>query len=207
MFLALDNIEAVAGGAKERSAEEGGATELIERCRSGEAAAYETLYRLYFPTVYRWIFRLGGAEADVEDICHDVFLVVFRNIRHFRGDSRFSSWLYGITKKTVSYHFRKKRMLEFFGFGEKMNDEEIPSSHKSPLQSAEERDATTKLYALLEKLPPNQREVFILFELEEMSGEEISSLLKVNINTVFARLFHARKKLRAMASRRFKSEL
>lgn len=176
---------------------------LVERCREGETEAFDELYRFCFTRVYRWTCKLAGNGADVEDLCQDVFLVVFKNIGDFRGDARFTSWLYGITKNTVKYHFRKKRILDFFGIGKGELSDDSPSLHKSPLQSAEEREATDCLYSLLDKLPATQKEAFVLFELEEMSGEEISELLNVNINTVFARLFHARKKLRKIAEKQF----
>ena len=202
MIVIGETGQRAALGVKLAEGEKEALRELLERCRSGETGAMEELYRRYFPTVYRWAFRLAGPGADMEDICHEVFIAVYSNLKNFKGDSSFSTWLYGVTRYTISYYLRKKKILKFFNFGGDSREEEIPSLHKSPLQSAEEREATQAIYDILDKLPKDQREVFVLFELEEMTGEEISELLGVNVNTVFSKLYHARKKIRRIMEQR-----
>ena len=72
-------------------------------------ASFQEAYRDHAQTVARWARQLGGSDIDVEDVVQDVFLVVSRRLAGFRGEARFSSWLFEITRKTVANHRRRQR--------------------------------------------------------------------------------------------------
>jgi RNA polymerase sigma factor (sigma-70 family) len=156
-------------------------------------ASWEEAYRHYAQTVARWAWHLGGPEIEVEDAVQEIFLVVSRQFADFRGDARFSTWLYSITRKIVANHRNRHRWR--FWLGRKKHDELslLPSRLPDPLSHLEQEQARAIFYRLLRTLPEKYRSVLVLFELEEMSTQEIANLCESNVTTIKVRLHRAKK--------------
>jgi RNA polymerase sigma-70 factor (ECF subfamily) len=174
-----------------------GVPDVVRRCRAKDEAAWKELYDQNFSFVYRVARRLGTPEAEAEDVAHDVFVVVHRRLDQFQG-GRITTWLYRITANVVSDRHRKRRVRNAF---ESLKLWIGGQPEETPDRVAEKKSATAAVEKVLGRMSPKKREVFALFELEGLSGEEIAERIGCPVNTVWTRLFHARKEFVAVASR------
>ena len=153
----------------------------------------DVLYRAHASTVARWAAKLAGPCADVEDLVHEVFLVARRLLPEFRGDAKVTTWLYRITERVVLDNRRKDRFRRWFPLARQTEIEGAFSpSHLTPVDEVERRQSTETVYRILDRMPDKYRTVLILFELEELSGEDISALTGLKLATVWVHLHRAR---------------
>jgi len=155
----------------------------------------EAIYREHGATVARWVVRLGGPRFDAEDAVQEVFAIVAERISEFRGDAKLRTWLYGITENVVSEQRRRARVRRWFSARATEAGEHVEASSPLAFEALERLQATRLLYAALDRMREPYRSALILFELEEMSGEEISELKRVKIATVWVWLHRARAQL------------
>lgn len=161
---------------------------VVERCRAEDAAAWRELYEANYGMVERTARRLGTPAEEIEDVVHEVFIVVHRRLDDFRG-GRLSTWLYRITANVVSDRHRRRRVRRAF---ESLRLWIGGQGAEAPDRVAEKASATRSVERILERMTPKKREVFALFELEGLSGEEIAERLGCPVGTVWTRLHHAR---------------
>lgn len=152
------------------------------------------MYRAHAAQVARWAARLGGPTLDAEDLVHEVFLTVHRLLPGLREPDKILPWLYRVTANVVRDRRRRerRRWLRTLLFGA-----EPPAPGPTPADCAERRQATERVYQVLDGLPERHRAVLILFELEGHKGEEIAELLGIPLSTVWVRLHRARAAFRA----------
>jgi len=180
------------------AAEMTGEGELLDRCRSGDVAAWRRLYDAHFDFVYRVARRLGTPVEELEDVCQETFLVAFRKLGQFR-EGKLSTWLYRIAANVASDRHRRRRVRRTFaalwgGGGEE-------TSSRTPEREYESAEAEALVSRILERMAPKKREVFALFEVEGLSGEEVAERVGCKVATVWTRLFHARKEFEALGAR------
>jgi RNA polymerase sigma-70 factor (ECF subfamily) len=169
---------------------------------SSPVPTLDALYRAHAGPVARWAARLGGPGYDVEDLVHEVFLVVRRRLPEFRGDAKLSTWLYRITLRVALQNRRKERFRRWFGGARRLEIEDaIAPSRLTPVDDLERRQDTEACYRILDGMPDKYRTVLILFELEELSGEEIAALTGLKLATVWVRLHRARARFLAEVRR------
>lgn len=163
--------------------------------RAGVAPSFEGLYHQWFRQVSRWVLALGTRPADYEDVVQEVFTVAYRRLAYFDG-SNVAGWLYQIARRKVR-DYRRLSWVQCVLTPEasKLIDN-APESGRGPLDALETKQRSELLNRRLEKLPPEQRAVFLLFELEGFSGHEIAERQQVPLNTVWIRLYTARRKLK-----------
>jgi RNA polymerase sigma-70 factor (ECF subfamily) len=150
------------------------------------------LYRTHAATVARWATRLGGPAVDAEDVVHEVFLVAHRRLREFRPDAKPSTWLFRTTDLIVRTHRRRARLRAWLRRSLAREDAGAPAAGVSPVEDLIERQRTRLVYRALDALGEKYRSVFVLFELEGLSGAEIATLTGINPSTVWVRLHRAR---------------
>lgn len=160
---------------------------------------FEELYETWVEHVARWVRALGGPQADREDLVQDVFLVAFRRLPDFDGRNP-AGWLYRIARRRVR-DFRRLRWFKHLVTGravfpDGMLQDGLAHTGASPAENLERKEASDLLERLLDDLNPEQRAAFVLFEVEGYAGHEIASLQGVPLNTVWARIHAARKKLK-----------
>jgi RNA polymerase sigma-70 factor, ECF subfamily len=178
-----------------------GTEEAFPAAEPMHASSASTLYRQYGPTVERWALRLGGPGFEAEDAVQEVFTIVHEKLPRFRGDSKLTTWLYGITENVVYHQRRRKQRLAgirrlLSGSGADATGH-LGRPHLPPLESIERREANARVYAALDRLREPYRSALILFELEELSGQEIAELKGVPLATVWVWLHRARAKFLA----------
>jgi len=155
----------------------------------------QAIYRSHADDVARWARRLGGPEMDIEDVVHEVFLVVQRRLNEWRGDARITTWLYEITFRVVGGRRRHRRWLRWPADGGKRHLAKLAADQPDALDLLQRREATALLYRILDSIGEKYRTVLILFELEGLSGEEIAALTKTSLSNVWVRLFRARQRV------------
>lgn len=150
------------------------------------------IYNENIDYVWRVLVHLGVSPSDVADVAHDVFVMVRRRLPSFQGRSSLRTWIYGISLRTVSdYRDRAYRRREFL-------QEDLPESSFEPEQQTEAENARLRrqLQELLSELKHEQREVFVLYEIEELGMKEVALIVGCPIQTAYSRLHAARAFLR-----------
>lgn len=155
--------------------------------------SFEEVYRDNVRFVWRSVRRLGVVEADVEDVCQHVFVVVHRQLPGFRAESKVTTWLFGIVMRVVS-DFRRSAYERRRG----QHDGEIELAVEADQESQLDRGkARALLDDLLAELDDDKRATFVLCELEGMEVKEVAELMGCPVQTVYSRLRAARERLEA----------
>jgi RNA polymerase sigma-70 factor, ECF subfamily len=162
--------------------------------------SFEAVYDQWFDDVSRWVRALGARDADRDDLVQDIFMVVHRRLADFDGQN-VAGWLYRIAGRKVRDYRRLLWVKHLFGTKSTPLVEATLTTRRSALDELETKQKRELLEHLLDRLNADQRAAFVLFEIEGNSGEEIARLQGVPINTVWARIHKARKKLQEQAER------
>jgi RNA polymerase sigma-70 factor (ECF subfamily) len=160
---------------------------------------FESLYRAHFRYVWQTLRRLGVRDADTLDAAQDVFLVVHRRLAEFEGRAKMTTWLFRICMHVASDRRRAaplRREAQGLDLATHADDSADASTR------AEWRQDLALAEAILDELPDEQRVVFVLFEIEEQSGDDIAEVLGVPVGTVRSRLRLAREAFRRAVDRR-----
>lgn len=172
--------------------------ELAQHVTAGDTDAFRTLMRRYNQTLYRTARAVLRNDADAEEIVQEAWLLAYRSLQGFRGDSRLSTWLIRIV---VNLALRRRQgQVRDASMRVDTQDEEVADMHPSPAATPESITANSELRRLLEahidRLPDLYREVFILRAVEELDVAETASALDLPEPTVRTRFFRARHQLR-----------
>ncbi len=172
---------------------------VIRRVLDGDANAFEAIVREYERNVYNIALRMSGEREDALDISQEAFLKAYHSLHSFRGESKFSVWLYRIVSNTCLDFLReRKRRAEVplvRGDDEDEEEREIPDESLSP-ETLYERSLTREAVRRgLLSLPEDQRKILLLREIQGFSYEEIGKILSLESGTVKSRIFRARRKL------------
>jgi RNA polymerase sigma-70 factor (ECF subfamily) len=164
-------------------------------------AGADAVYQQHADFVWRTLQHLGVRDADLEDLAQEVFVAVHRSLASFDHRSKLTTWLFGICLHLVQRHRRRAYFRLEFLYAEP--PERV--WHQTPEAEYAAQEARVSLERLLDKLSPERRATFVLFELEGASCEEIAELTSVPVGTVYSRLHLARKQVSAAAARLLKS--
>lgn len=170
-----------------------------------EQPEFDAVYRTWFHEVSRWARALGGAEAELEDLTQEVFMIVRRRLPDFNGGN-LAGWLYTITSRTVKDHRRNAWFRNIFSRPREVDLDKMEAGGGTPAEAIERRQAEHALFQLLERMSEKRRAAFVLFEIEGYSGEEIAALEGVPVATIWTRLHHARKEFLSLVARFQKKE-
>jgi RNA polymerase sigma-70 factor (ECF subfamily) len=158
-----------------------------------EVDPIRALYEGHVFQVKRWARRLAGPGADLEDLVHDIFLIAIKKGFSNRDEASIDTWLFQITHNVVRGK-RRRRQLHDLLFG-RHQDMLVPPSPTTPQQEIERREQQMRLYQALDRLPDRYRTVLILYELEELSGEQVAELTGTSVGTVWVHLHRGRQQL------------
>jgi RNA polymerase sigma-70 factor (ECF subfamily) len=133
--------------------------------------------------------RLGLPAHEAEDVAQEVFTTTYGELDRIEGSS-LPAWLFRLTSNRVHDRFRRRRVREAFArlFGTR----EVADETTRPDRIALRHDAERRVATILSRMSQKKRDVFVLFELQELSGEEIAEQLQIPVDTVWTRLHHAR---------------
>src|SRR5579864_7363096 len=169
---------------------------LISKASTGDTASFRTLYLRHRADVARLFYRMLGARSDLDDVVQEVFFQVFRSLKDFRGQSKFSTWLHRVTVNVVLMHRRAARSRPTFA--DPPVEASVGSDDIPPDEGVERRERMRAFGRLLDRLADKKRIVFVLHELEGIAPGEIARIVGAPVLTVRTRLFYARREIEAM---------
>ncbi len=188
----------------ERPADAGDDSEqsLIARICNGDSSLFAELVKPYERRVYATALALLRNDADAQDVAQEAILKAFANLRQFRGESRFSTWLIQITVNEARMRQRKQHASLFESIDESRDEEEAYTPRdfadwrEIPSEALERSEIRALLAKALASLAQKYREVFLLRDVQHMSIEETGKALNISIASVKTRLLRARLMLR-----------
>ena len=152
-----------------------------------KARQFEDLYASHARAVRALLVRLSGPGMDADDLCHEVFVVAWRKLDGL-GEVPGRGWLCAIAIRVVGGARRRAHLRRFVG----LDHAKERATDKTPATDFEAAEASLQVYAALDGISEKKRVVFILHELQGLTGEQIASILECPVKTVWSRLGHAR---------------
>lgn len=169
-------------------------TYYIEKIQAGDTASFACLLDKYSRPVHSLILKMVRSREDAEELAQDVFLKAFRNLSSFKKECSFSTWIYRIAYNTAISALRKKK-IEFLAIEEatlnNVSEEEVAHA----LGRTDNHDQLAMLDAALERLPPDERGIILLFYLKEKTIEEMMTITGLSTSNIKVKLHRIRKKL------------
>jgi RNA polymerase sigma-70 factor (ECF subfamily) len=175
---------------------------IIERAQAGNEDAFGQLMRAHYEPTFRLVQSVIRDEHAARDVCQEVWLTIWKNLRHFRGDSKFSTWIHPIAVRRSIDHLRSRqrwlgRFVPFLSGEENGEHRGVPEpvAPDDPRGDIEKSESTARFERAIDSLPPKHRAVLALREIQGLSYDEIAKTLDCRRGTVMSRLFHARRML------------
>ena len=174
--------------------------EAIRQAQTGDAAAFEYLYRCHNRRVYSLCLRMIGNTAEAEELTQEAFLQVFRKIHTFRGESAFSTWLHRLSVNTVLMRLRKKTVtvmpLEDSSTGDEFDEQKREYGAPDPMLAGS--IDRMHLERVIAQLPPGYKQAFVLHDVQGYEHHEIAAMLGSSIGNSKSQLHKARVRLRKL---------
>jgi RNA polymerase sigma-70 factor, ECF subfamily len=176
-------------------------TELIELLKKKDRAAFKDIVETWQNMVYNTALGILQNAEDAEDVTQETFVQVFESVSGFKGDSKFSTWVYRITVSKAMDHIRKKKRKKRFAFIQSLyggNDEPVidPPDFFHPGVGMENKENAAVLFKAVEQLPGNQKTAFVLNKVEGLSYIEIGNIMQITDSAVDALLQRAKANLK-----------
>ena len=169
--------------------------ELVRRCLLRDAAAWRTLYDRHFGKVARLVHVIGIVDGEADDLCQEIFLIVYRHLGSFRGEARLATWIHRLsTREAIRYAKRRRLKRALLEIWQRSSVPIVPRDWA-------ENEAARRQYMaqLLGRLPPERRLALVMFEIEGRPVQEIAELCGCAVNTVWTRIHRARTQLEVWA--------
>jgi RNA polymerase sigma-70 factor (ECF subfamily) len=165
--------------------------QLVERTLLGESDAFGVLVRRWERPIYSLAVRMLGRDEDAYDICQETFLSAFRNLSSFRGEAKFSSWLYRIAINCCHSKLRRHSDKADVSIDEQVEEYGLePTDHRATVHDQlQVRESAVLVRKALAALPPEMRQVIIMKEYEDLKFHEIAEILGIPVSTVKTRLY------------------
>ncbi len=175
--------------------------ELITQLKLGDEPAFTKLVDEYQDMVYNTALGIVQQADDADDITQEVFIQIYQSISSFKGDSKFSTWLYRITVSKALDHEKKKKRKKRFGFVQRLfgaNGEEHihPVEFNHPGVQLEKKERANELFNALKQIPDKQRIAFTLHKLEGQSYQEVADIMNTTLYAVESLMARAKVNLR-----------
>jgi RNA polymerase sigma-70 factor (ECF subfamily) len=192
-------VRGSAGGKERRQGVPGDRDlELAHRCRQGDAAAFEELYRAHAGRLYSLLFRMAGSAHEAEDLLQDVFLNAHRKLGGFRGESSLGTWLYRMAVNQCLDYLRGRHARMAKATASLDDDDAIEPVAAAPVVPAAVN--RIDLERAIAQLPNGCRTAFVLHDVEGFEHNEIARLLGISEGTSKSQVHKARLKLRGLLS-------
>ena len=175
--------------------------ELIVQLQQGDEAAFKKLVDEYEDMVYNTTLGIVQNADDADDITQEVFIQVYRSVSSFKGDSKFSTWLYRITVGKALDHEKKKKRQKRFGFVQRLfggdGEEQIHAvEFDHPGVQMEKKERANELFNALNQIPDKQRIAFTLHKLEGQSYQEVAEIMNTSLYAVESLMARAKTNLK-----------
>jgi len=179
---------------------------LIDKVIKGENNAYAELVDRYKQMVYTLAYKIVKNREDAEEVAQDTFVKAYNALNDFKGDSKFSTWLYKIAYyRSLDYLKKNKRRVETTKID--ISEEYNIASLDDALDALEAKDRTEIIKHAIQKLPGEDSVLITLYYFETLSMNEISKVMGISPNTVKVRLFRGRKRLAKILENNLEKEI
>jgi len=174
--------------------------DIVRKVLGGDANAFETLVLEYEKNVYNIALRMTGNSEDAADMTQEAFIKAYNSLQSFRGDSKFSVWLYRIVSNVCLDFLRSKNRRPTVSLSVEDDDGEdaqldVADESQSPELLLDRKLTRDSVRRGLDSLPPDYRQILLLREIQGLSYDEIAQALSLEVGTVKSRIFRARKRL------------
>jgi len=175
--------------------------ELIAQLQQGDEQAFKKLVDEWQDTVYNTVLGIVQNADDADDITQEVFIQVYQSVSSFKGDSKFSTWLYRITVSKALDHEKKKKRKKRFGFvqslfGGQEEEQFHPVEFDHPGVELEKKERAGELFNALKQIPDKQRIAFTLHKLEGQSYQEVAEIMNTTLYAVESLIGRAKANLK-----------
>lgn len=174
---------------------------LIEQLKQKSEVAFKTVVETWQDMVFNTALGIVQNAEDAEDVAQEVFVQVYESVHSFKGESKFSTWLYRIAITKSMDHLRRKKRKKRFAFVQSLfgiNDEILhdPPDFHHPGVKLDNKEQAAVLFKAINKLPANQKIAFTLHKLEGLSYQEVSEIMKTTVSSVESLLHRAKNNLK-----------
>lgn len=174
---------------------------LVEQLKQGDEAAFKTIVETFQNMVYNTALGIVQGAEDAEDIAQETFVQVYQSIGSFKGESKFSTWLYRITIAKALDHERRKKRKKRFGFVKSLfgEDSEVvihPPDFNHPGVALDKKENASTLFKAISSLPENQRIAFTLHKVDGLSYQEVSDVMETSVSSVESLMHRAKTNLK-----------
>ena len=184
--------------------------ELVARATAGDVDSFNQLVSRWERTIYALAYRTLGREEDARDIVQEAFLRAYRGLRGFKGEAKFSSWLYRITLNLCRDWIRRERRAPVVQPPEGVDAVDLADAQAAPTESVEElvarREMSRAVSRAMAELPDEQRTAILLKEYHGLTFQEIADQLNCPLSTVKTRLYQGLSVLRRRLDRQQNEE-
>jgi RNA polymerase sigma factor (sigma-70 family) len=178
-------------------------TEIIKRVLAGEQALFAQLVQRYQSYVFTLVLRFTDNREDAEEISQDVLVKAYRSLADFRGEAKFSTWLYTIVRTSCITFLRKKR-LETTSLDNERTSQQVESRQSGFTANAiEQKSKHAMVNAAIRMLSPDDTQILTLFYKGEQTLEEIGRVMRMDPNTIKVKLHRARHRLKEKMEKHF----
>ena len=174
---------------------------LIEQLKQKDEAAFKTIVETWKDMVFNTALGIVQNAEDAEDVAQEVFVQVYESVSSFKGESKFSTWLYRITITKSMDHIRRKKRKKRFAFIQSLfglNNEVLydPPDFHHPGVSLDNKERSAILFRAIEQLPENQKIAFTLHKMEGLSYQQVSVVMNATVSSVESLLHRAKTNLK-----------
>lgn len=191
---------AMTGFSGEESGDRRSDEELVKAFLDGDDGAFEELVNRYESTIYSMAYRMLGDRSEASDVCQEVFLLLLRKLHSFRGEAKFSTWLYRVTLNACRDHARRNR--QHLSLSEspaedlpELEERLADTKSDSPDDEVERVEVRKVVQEAIARMPFKFREVIYLHDIRGFDYKEVAEILDISLGTVKSRLNRARNRL------------
>lgn len=168
--------------------------ELVKNFLNGDDSAFNSIVRKYQKKIYWHARQMVGNHLDADEVTQEVLIVIFKKLKTFNFNSSLYTWIYKIVSTRSLNQLRKRQVKKFFFIDDEEGGIELEDK-KDIIEDIVNREKLEKVNKVLQKLPPKQRQIFILRNFEQLSYEEIAKITGKSVGGLKANYFHALKKV------------
>ena len=174
---------------------------LVEQLKQGDETAFKNIVETWQNMVYNTALGIVQNAEDAEDIAQETFVQVYQSIGSFKGESKFSTWLYRITIAKALDHERRKKRKKRFAFVKSLFGEESqvvvhPPDFQHPGVVMDKKEDAAVLFHAISQLPENQKVAFTLHKVDGLSYQEVSEVMKTSVSSVESLMHRAKTNLK-----------
>ena len=174
---------------------------LIDQLKQKDETAFRKIVETWQDMVFNTVLGIVQSAEDAEDVAQEVFVQVYESIHSFKGESKFSTWLYRIAITKSMDHLRRKKRKKRFAFVQSLfgaNNEVVhdPPDFHHPGVKLDNKEKSAVLFKAIEKLPQKQKTAFVLHKIEGISYQQISEIMNTSVSSIESLLHRAKNNLK-----------